>query len=99
MECKCTIKYGDKRSYLAKMHPHLTSSVQNPKVIAVFPESTRPSLLPRSMYSRDLDLCLSVTMSYFGGGGGLIQLRLLKQGVADRRAFVLFCATFPSIWS
>ena len=98
MECKCTIKYGDKRSYLAKMHPHLTSSVQNPKVIAVFPESTRPSLLPRSMYSRDLDLCL-LRCRISGGGGGLIQLRLLKQGVADRRAFVLFCATFPSIWS
>ena len=42
----------------------LTSSV-------VFPEPTRPSLSPRSMYSRNLDLCpsvcLSVKMSYFRG--------------------------------
>ena len=28
MECKFAIKYGDKRSYLAKMYPRLTSSVQ-----------------------------------------------------------------------
>ena len=30
MECKFAIKYGDKRSYLAKMYPRLTSSVQKP---------------------------------------------------------------------
>ena len=28
MECKFAIKYSDKRSYLAKMYPRLTSSVQ-----------------------------------------------------------------------
>ena len=33
----------------------------------VFPEPTRPSPSPRFMYSRDLDLCLSVKMSYFRG--------------------------------
>ena len=33
MECKCTTKYGDKRSYLAKVYPRLTSSVQNSEVV------------------------------------------------------------------
>ena len=33
MECKFEIKYGDKRSYLAKMSPRLTSSVRNPEVV------------------------------------------------------------------
>ena len=33
MECKFAIKYVDKRSYLAKMYPCLTSSVQNPEVV------------------------------------------------------------------
>ena len=33
MECKFAIKYGDKRSYLAKVYPRLTSSVQNPEVV------------------------------------------------------------------
>ena len=33
MECKFAIKYGDKRLYLAKVHPRLTSSVQNPEVV------------------------------------------------------------------
>ena len=66
--------------------------------IAVFPESTRPSLSPRSMYSRDLDLCPSVCYDVVFPGG-LIQLRLLKQGVGHPRVFVLFCAKFPSIWS
>ena len=33
MECKFAIKYGDKRSYLAKMYPCLTSSVQKPEVV------------------------------------------------------------------
>ena len=28
MACKFAVKYGDKRSYLAKMYPRLTSSVQ-----------------------------------------------------------------------
>ena len=33
MECKFAVKYGDKRSYLAKMYPRLTSSVQKPEVV------------------------------------------------------------------
>ena len=33
MECKLVIKYGDKRSYLAKVYPRLTSSVQYPEVV------------------------------------------------------------------
>ena len=33
MECKFAIKYGNKRSYLAKMYPRLTSSVQKPEVV------------------------------------------------------------------
>ena len=32
-KCKFAIKYGDKRSYLAKMYPRLTSSVQKPEVV------------------------------------------------------------------
>ena len=32
MECKFAIKYGDKRSFLAKVYPRLTSSVQSPEV-------------------------------------------------------------------
>ena len=32
MECEFAIKYGDKRSYLAKVYPRLTSSVQNQEV-------------------------------------------------------------------
>ena len=33
MECKFEIKYGDKRPFLAKVYPRLTSSVQNPEVV------------------------------------------------------------------
>ena len=33
MECKFAIKYGNKRSYLAKVYPRLTSSVQKPEVV------------------------------------------------------------------
>ena len=33
MECKLAMKYDDKRSYLAKMYPRLTSSVQNTEVV------------------------------------------------------------------
>ena len=33
MECKFAIKYGDKRSFLAKVYPRLTSSVQSPEVV------------------------------------------------------------------
>ena len=33
MECKFAIKYGDKRSHLAKMYPRLSSSVQKPEVV------------------------------------------------------------------
>ena len=33
MECKFAIKYGDKRSYLAKVYPRLSSSVQNLEVV------------------------------------------------------------------
>ena len=33
MDCKFAIKYGDKRPYLAKVCPPLTSSVQNLEVI------------------------------------------------------------------
>ena len=33
MECKFAIKYGDKRWYLPKLYPRLTSSVQNPEVV------------------------------------------------------------------
>ena len=32
MKCKFAIKYGDKRSYLAKVYPRLTSTVQDPEV-------------------------------------------------------------------
>ena len=32
MECKFVIKYGDKRSYLTKVYPRLTLSVQHPEV-------------------------------------------------------------------
>ena len=68
--------------------------------IAVFPESTRPSLSPRYMYSRDFDLCPSVCYDVVFPGG-LIQLRLLKlkQGVGDRplgsnkHLFCFACAT------
>ena len=35
MECKFAIKYADKRSYLAKVCPRLTSSVQNPEVVEI----------------------------------------------------------------
>ena len=33
MECIFAIKYGNKRSYLAKMYARLTSSVQKPEVV------------------------------------------------------------------
>ena len=33
MEGKFEIKYGIKRSYLAKMYPRLTSSLRNPEVV------------------------------------------------------------------
>ena len=33
MECKFAIKYGNKRLYLGKMYPRLTSSVQEPEVV------------------------------------------------------------------
>ena len=33
MECKFAIKYVDKRSYIAKVYPRRTSSVQNPEVV------------------------------------------------------------------
>ena len=33
MQCKFATKFGDKRSYLAKMYPRLTSSVQKPEVV------------------------------------------------------------------
>ena len=32
MECKFAIKYGDKRSFLAKVYPRLTSSVKGGKM-------------------------------------------------------------------
>ena len=50
------------------------------------------------MYSRDLDLCPSVYYDVVFSGG-LIQLRLLKQGVGDRplgskkHLFCFACAT------
>ena len=33
MECKFAIKYDDKRSYVAKVYPRLTSPVQNAEVV------------------------------------------------------------------
>ena len=66
--------------------------------IEVIPESTRPSLSPRYMYSRDLNLCPSVCYDVVFPGE-LIQLRLLKQGVRDRpllskkHLFCFACAT------
>ena len=57
----------------------------------VFPEPTRPSLSPRSIYSRDLDLCPSVCLSVNGGGTNLatfVETRGWWLGVAQN-SFVM----------
>ena len=68
----------------------------------VFPESTRPSLSPRSMYSENLDLCPSVCLLRCRISGGtnsatFAEARGWGSTIGIEQAFVLFCATFLSI--
>ena len=72
--------------------------------IAVFQESTRPSLSPRYMYSRDLDLCPSVCYDvvFPGGTNSATFVEAWRWGstIGIEQAFILFCMrhTFRSIW-
>ena len=65
----------------------------------VFPEPTRPSLSPRFIYSRDLDLCPSVCLSVNGGDEFSYVCGNKGLVVGGRTKFVCNAHAFHSMWS